>query len=323
MLKYIVKRLISMIPVVIMVTFVVFALVKAMPGDPAELMIDPALKTEQREIALRAVRAKLGLDKPFPVQYVKWVVNTAKGDLGWSSLYNRPVADVIGEPLQNTIILNVFVIIMEIIIILPMGIHMAVKKGSVFDKTVQVFSLIGYSMPSFFIGLSLIFFFALTLKLLPPSGMPLTIYGKDLSYYLSWLKYMALPALTLVIISIAGSIRYVRNAMIDALGQDYIRTARSKGLSEKVVIYSHALRNALIPVSTIIIGTVFSIFGGSPITETIFAWNGIGTVLVQALNRRDFMLVGVLNLLTALVAISANVIADITYGIVDPRIKLE
>jgi peptide/nickel transport system permease protein len=265
----------------------------------------------------------LALDKPFPVQYLRWLISTITGDLGWSSLYNRPVLRVIGEPLQNTVVLNIFVTIIQVLIVLPIGILMAVKKGSFFDKFWQVFSLVGYSMPSFFIGLSLIFVLALRLKWLPPSGMPLSIYGKDLSYYLSWFKYMTLPALTLVIISIAGSIRYVRNAMIDALNQDYIRTARSKGLSEKVVIYSHAFRNALIPVSTIIISTVFSIFGGSPITETIFAWHGIGRVLVQALNHRDFMLVIALNLLTAMVAVSANIIADITYGIVDPRIKLE
>jgi peptide/nickel transport system permease protein len=322
-LKYIAKRIISMIPVVIMITMIIFGLVKAMPGDPARMMVSPALKAEAFEAAYQEMRSKLGLDRSLPEQYVRWLAAILQGDLGWSSMNNRPVKDVIGEPLRNTIILNIFVTILQISVVLPLGIWMAVKRGSLFDKVAQVVSLVGYSMPSFFIGLSLIYIFALTLKWLPAGGMPLTAYGKDFSYYLSWLKYVLLPTFTLVFISIASSIRYVRNAMLEALNQDYIRTARSKGLSEKVVIYSHAFRNALIPISTILIWTIFAMLSGSAITETIFAWNGIGSTLVKALSNRDYMLVISLNLMTALIAVSANIVADITYGIVDPRIKLE
>lgn len=323
MLRYLAKRLISMIPVVIAITIVIFAMVQAMPGDPARMMLNPALKEDQREAAYEAMVKKLGRDKSLPVQYVKWVAATVQGDMGWSSMNNRPVKDVIAEPLRNTLILNVFVTICQIAVILPVGITMAVKRGSLFDKLWQVLSLVGYSMPSFFIGLSLIFIFALKLKFLPPGGMPISAYGKDFAYYLSWFKYMILPMVSLTIIGIAGSIRYVRNAMIDALSQDYIRTARSKGLSEKVVIYSHAFRNALIPISTIIIMSVFALLSGSSITEQVFAWKGIGYTLVLALNNRDYMLVIALNLLSTLLAVTANIVADVTYGIVDPRIKLE
>lgn len=312
-----------MIPVVIAITIVIFAMVQAMPGDPARMMLNPALKEDQREAAYEAMVKKLGRDKSLPVQYVKWVAATVQGDMGWSSMNNRPVKDVIAEPLRNTLILNVFVTICQIAVILPVGITMAVKRGSLFDKLWQVLSLVGYSMPSFFIGLSLIFIFALKLKFLPPGGMPISAYGKDFAYYLSWFKYMILPMVSLTIIGIAGSIRYVRNAMIDALSQDYIRTARSKGLSEKVVIYSHAFRNALIPISTIIIMSVFALLSGSSITEQVFAWKGIGYTLVLALNNRDYMLVIALNLLSTLLAVTANIVADVTYGIVDPRIKLE
>jgi len=322
-LRYLAKRLISMIPVVIAITIVVFGMVKAMPGDPAAMMINPALKEEQRIAAYNAMREKLSLDKPMPVQYVKWVAATVQGDLGWSAMNNRPVKDVILEPLKNTLILNVFVTVFQIAIILPIGVMMAVKRGSFMDRFWQVFSLIGYSMPSFFIGLSLIFLLALKLKWLPPGGMPISAYGKNFAYYVSWLKYLILPTLSLTIISIAGAIRYVRNAMIEALDQDYIRTARSKGLPEKVVIYSHAFRNALIPISTIIIMSVFAMLSGSAITEQVFAWKGIGHTLVLALNNRDYMLVIALNLLSTMLAITANIVADITYGIVDPRIKLE
>ena len=323
MLRYIIKRLISLLPVIILVTMLLFGILKMMPGDPVRMMLGPGLKAEQYEAAAAAMTIKLGLDKSYPEQYLKWMGNTLSGELGWSSLHNRPVKDAIREPMKNTIILNIFVIILELSITIPVGIMCAVKRGSRFDRGWQVFSLVTYSMPSFFIGLSLIYIIAIRFRLLPPGGMPLAAYGKDFAYYLSWLRYMVLPVITLTIISLAGTIRYVRNAMIDALSQDYIRTARSKGLAEKVVIYSHAFRNALIPISTIVIFSIFSLFSGSAITETVFAWNGIGHVLVKALSNRDFMLVSAMNLFFATLSITANFVADITYGLVDPRIKLE
>lgn len=323
MLRYIIRRIFSLVPVIFLITIMLFGLLKIMPGDPVRMMLNPGLKAEHYNAAYQAMKIKLGLDKSYPEQYARWIGNTVQGELGWSSLHNRPVKDAIKEPLKNTIILNIFVIVLQLSITLPVGIKMAVKRGKPFDSAWQVFSLITYSMPSFFVALTLIFTIAIRLKLLPPGGMPLTVHGKGAAYYLSWLRYLALPVLTLTIISLAGTIRYVRNAMIDALTQDYVRTARSKGLAEKVVIYSHAFRNALIPVSTIIIGAIFSLFYGSAITETVFAWNGIGHVLVKAVSNRDFMLVISMNLFFAMLSIIANFVADITYGLVDPRIKLE
>ena len=323
MFKFIIKRFILLIPVLFLVTLMLFSVLKAMPGDQVRMMLPPGLSGESLDMAYEAMHKKLGLDKSFPQQYLLWVGSVAQFDFGWSSMQNRPVVDAIREPLRNTVVLNIFVIILKLIVVLPVGIRCAVKRGSMFDKFWQVFSLIGFSMPTFFIGLSLIFIFAINLKILPPGGMPLSVHGTGFAYYVSWLRYMTLPVFTLTIIGIAGSIRYVRNAMIEALSQDYIRTARSKGLSEKVVIYSHAFRNALIPISTIMIWTIFSVFAGSAIIETVFAWNGIGYVLVQSLNNRDFAMVITLNLLSAFIAISGNFVADITYGLIDPRIKLE
>lgn len=323
MFRYIIKRFISLIPVILIVSIMLFGLTKMMPGDPAKHMINPGLKAEQFNAAYKAMRKKLGLDDSYFVQYFRWIANTAKGDFGWSSLYNRPVRDAVAGPMKNTIILNILVIILDLGITIPIGILCAVKRGSFFDRFWAVFSLATYSMPSFFVALTLIFFIAITLKLLPAGGMPISAYGKDFSYYVSWLKYMALPAITLVIIGLAGTIRYVRNAMLDALSEDYIRTARSKGLSEKVVIYSHAFRNALIPISTIFIWTIFSLFSGAAITETIFAWDGIGRVLVRAVSNRDIMLVCTMNMFFSLLSIAANFVADLTYGFIDPRIKLE
>lgn len=323
MLRYIIKRMISLIPVIIIVSIMLFSLTKLMPGDPAKHMINPALKAEQFKVAYEAMRRKLGSDQPYPVQYFKWISNTIRGEFGWSSLYNRPVKEAVAEPIKNTVILNILVILLDLAITIPVGIYCAVKRGSFFDRFWQVFSLATYSMPSFFVALTLIFIVAIKLKLLPAGGMPISAYGKDFYYYTSWFKYMLLPAITLTIIGLAGTIRYVRNSMLDALSEDYIRTARSKGLSEKVVIYSHAFRNALIPISTIFIWTIFSLFSGSAITETIFAWNGIGRVLVKAVQNRDIMLVCTMNLFFSVLSIVANFVADLTYGFIDPRIKLE
>ncbi|MGI6315299.1 MAG: ABC transporter permease [Christensenellales bacterium] len=322
MLKYIVKRILILIPVFICITIILFGVTKIMPGDPVKAMLPTSLKAEQYQLAYNKMYAKLGLDKSIPEQYVRWLVNFFQGDFGFSTKYNREVKLVIGEPIRNSVILNFFVIILELAIAIPVGIRCATKRFSLYDNFWQVFSLVTYSMPSFFLGLSLISIFAIKLDLLPMGGMPNSTLETGFAYILSWLKYVTLPAITLTIISLAGTIRYVRNAMIECLSQDYIRTARAKGLNERVVVYSHAFRNALIPVSTIVVFTIFSLFSGSAITETIFGWHGIGKVLVEAVNARDTQLIVTLNAFFAFLSVIAVLIADVVYGLVDPRIKL-
>ena len=323
MLRYLVKRIIILIPVIIAITIVLFAISKMMPGDQVRAMIPNTLKQEQYQLAYDSAYQRLGLDKSLPEQYVRWVYDILiNGELGYSSMFNRPVADSIGQPLTNTIILNVFVNFVYLAIALPVGIRMATKRGSLFDNGWQVFSLIAYSLPSFFLALSLIYIFGITLGWLPLGGMPNSSLLSGVPLYLSWARHLVLPVATLTIISLASAMRYIRNAMIDALSQDYIRTARSKGLREKVVIYSHAFRNALIPISTIIVFTLFALFIGSPITESVFQYNGIGKMLVSAVNQRDTMMVVSMNLIFAMVNVTAVLIADIIYGLVDPRIKL-
>jgi len=295
-----------------------------MPGDPIRAMLPPNLRPDQYESAYSAMQTRLGLDKSVPEQYFRWIYNMIiKRDFGYSTMYNKPVTQAIGQPITNTIILNIFVNIFYLLIALPVGIRMATKRGSPFDHGMQVFSLVTYSVPSFFLALSLIFIFGCNLRWLPLGGMPNSSLLSGLPLMISWARHLVLPVVTLTIISLAGAMRYVRNTMIDALSQDYIRTARSKGLSEKVVIYSHAFRNALIPVSTIIVGTIFSLFGGAAITETIFQYNGIGKMIVSAVNQRDSMMVISMNLIYAFVSVVAVLVADIIYGLVDPRIKLK
>ncbi|NLA78591.1 MAG: ABC transporter permease [Erysipelothrix sp.] len=324
MFRYIVKRILSLIPVVFIISLVLFGMFKLMPGDPVLMMMPTTLKTETQRQQMYDVYAKrLGLDKSIPEQYVAWVVNTTKGDFGYSSTYNRPVADVLKEPLKNSIALNVFSLFFSFMISIPVGIKSAVKRHSFFDSFWQVFSLVGLSIPTFFIGLGLIFFIAIKLRLLPAGGMPFMLDKSSATYLLAWGRYLILPVATLTIGDLAGTIRYVRNAMLDIIGRDYIRTARSKGLGEKVVIYSHAFRNALIPVTTLVSGSLVALFGGAAITETIFAWNGIGNVLIQALNSRDYMVVLTMNMFYAILSLIANLIMDIGYALVDPRVKLD
>ena len=322
--KYVVKRIIILIPVLIGISILLFTISKIMPGDQARLMLPPGIRPEVYEQAYAAMVARLGLDKNIVEQYFRWIYNFLfLGDFGYSSVYNRAVADVIVEPLTNTVILNLTVNFIYLLIALPVGIRMAVKRGSLFDNGWQVFSLASFSMPSFFLALMLIFIFSVNLGWFPIGGMPNALFNEGWDLFVAWLRHLALPATTLVIISLAGAIRYIRNAMIDALSQDYIRTARSKGLSEKVVIYSHAFRNALIPISTIIVGVVFTLFAGAAITESVFSYNGIGRLLVQAVVARDRMLVISMNMLFAFVNVIAILAADIVYGLVDPRIKLK
>ena len=313
-----------MIPVLFGISVILFIVARIMPGDQVRMMIPLTTRPDQFDAVYAAMAQRLGMDRPIYEQYFRWIINIFQGNLGFSSMNNgRPVLDVIAEPMRNTIILNFFQNIVYLLVALPVGIRMAVKRGSLFDNSWQVFSLSTFSIPSFFIGLILIFIFSINLGWLPLGGMPNAALLEGTDYYIAWVRHLILPVTALVLISLAGAIRYVRNAMIDALSQDYIRTARSKGMNEKIVIYSHAFRNALIPISTIIVGTVFALFAGSVVTESVFNYNGIGRLLVSSVTGRDRMVVVSLNMLFSVVNVVAILAADIVYGIIDPRIKLK
>ncbi len=322
MLRYIVKRILILIPVVFFVSVLIFGIVKSMPGDPVSFMLPSDISPEQYEASYDAMYRKLGLDKDIVTQYFAWISGIFNGDFGYSNTFNRPVSLVIGEPLINTLILNLGVNFLYLLIAIPVGIRCATKRMSFFDNGWQIFSMITYSIPSFFLAIFLIYVFAINLGWLPMGGMPNTAMLGGWELVLEWIRTLALPTITLTIVSLAGAVRYVRNAMIDALSQDYIRTARAKGLSEKVVIYSHAFRNALIPVSYIVVGTLFSLFAGSAIIENVFGYNGIGTLIVSAVFNRDNQLITTLNLFYAVISLVSVLVADIIYAAVDPRIKL-
>lgn len=325
MLIYILKRIGYIIFVALVISVILFFIYKQIPGDPAKLLVDPELATIDPVIyneLLEAARERLGYYDSIPVQYAKWFSNVVQGNLGYTN-NGIAVTEFIREPLKNTIFLNVFVLVLVFIISVPLGILSAVKRYSQFDNGVQVATIIGISIPSFFFALLGIFIFSVRLGWFPTGGMQQVGFeGTGLELFFHRLPYIVLPVAVLTISSLAGITRYIRGAMIDVLTKDYIRTARSKGLSSRVIILSHALKNAMIPVITIMTGWLIGIFGGSTIIETIFRWDGIGYKLFQALRTTDYSIIMAMNMFYTLLALAGNLLMDIGYMLVDPRIKL-
>ena len=326
MLKYITKRLLYMVFVFFTMSVLIFALYNAIPGDPAMMQVSSQrdkLKPEQFEKVYQNMRKQMGLDDPAPVRYGKWIKSVVTLQFGDSIIYKKPVTDVISEPMKNTIFLNLLVTFFALGITIPLGIYCAVKKFSKFDTVVQVLTIIGYSLPVFIFALIIIYVFAVQLRWFPVSGMNTpNIKGSAMVLFLDRVKYMVLPTMVLTLASLGGMTRYVRAAMIDALRMDYIRTARAKGLRERVVIYSHAWRNALLPIITLIISWFIGIFSGSIITESIFALNGMGRIYLKALNGLDYNLAMGVQMFYIVVSLVGNLIIDLSYGIVDPRVRI-
>ena len=327
MLKYILKRLVYVALVFFIISIIMFVLYKFVPGDPALMMIDSSKQNVDPvrfEQMYQAARERLGLDKPLPIQYISWITNMLTGDFGYSSQYRMPVKDMVSAPLMNTLQMNLASMVLVFLISIPLGIVTAVRKNGIFDNTVQVTSVVGYSLPGFVIALLCIFAFAVKLPIFPISGVNTAgLTGTSMELFLDKMHHMALPVIVTTLSSIGMITRYVRGAMIDVLEMDYIRTARAKGLREKVVVYVHAFRNALIPIITIMTSWIVTLFSGSVVIERLFLWNGLGNVLYTALMQRDFMVVLTMQMFYVVLALVGNLIMDLTYCLVDPRVKLE
>lgn len=311
-----------MIPVLFLISLVLFGMVKSMPGDPLNAYVGNGVEitAEKRE----QLREMLGLNDSLPIQYIKWGGRMIRGDFGESLTYKRPVREVVRPFIINSFILNIGGFILAFLISIPIGIMTAVKKYSFFDNFWTVSSLVGVCMPSFFFALMLISLFAVRLGIFPMNGMVTPgSQATGIKYILDVMYHLALPVAVVTFGSLAALIRYIRNAMLEVIKQDYIRTARSKGLREKVVIYKHAFRNALIPIVTVIGFYIPALFGGSTILETIFIWPGIGKELYSAVMSRDYNMVMALNMFFALLTLLGNLLADIGYALVDPRVKTE
>lgn len=329
MVIYILKRLIQAVVTLFIISVLTFGISRALPGDPLASYFDTSVTRGMSPDEVKEYREELremhGLDDSYVDQYISWLDTTfVERDLGYSLSKKRPSSQVIGEALKNTIYLGGATFIFTFIVSVPLGIIAAVKKGTIIDDFIKIFTILGISLPSFVIGILLIYIFAGILGVLPFSGMTeVGLNPEDgLEFYLSLGKHMVLPMLTLGIPSIAYQVRYVRNAMLDCLSQDYIRTARSKGVSGSKIVMSHAFRNALGTVATLVVLSLPTVFNSGIITESIFGWPGLGSELLSAVTSRDNAIMLNIVMFYAFIAVMATILADIVLAIVDPRVKL-
>jgi peptide/nickel transport system permease protein len=313
---YLVRRLLLVGPVLLGVSVVVFMVLHLSPGDPAEIMLGPQATKED----LERLRTELGLTEPLPVQYARWLGHVVQGDLGRSLWMKRPVLGEVLGRFQATLILTGTALLLSTVGGIALGVASATRPNSLLDRLSAVASLFGVSMPVFWLGIVLMVIFALWLGWLPASGMYSPYGGGDLR---DLLAHLALPAVTLAAASITIVARLTRSTMLETLGQDYIRTARAKGVVERLVVLRHGLRNALIPIVTVVGVQAGYLLGGAVLTETVFAWPGVGTLMVQGILARDFPLVQGCVLVVALCFVIVNLAVDALYAWLDPRIRLE
>lgn len=336
MAKYILKRILYMVVVFFIVSFVMYFLFNLIPSDPARLELEgvkQSLRPDVYEKMYQDLRESMGLNDPIIVRYGRWLGflpekaggfnGYFQGNFGFSNFYKKNVVEVISAPISTTVFINIFATILALGITIPLGIWCAVHKGSRRDNFVQVFSIVGYSIPIYILILVFIYIFAVLLRWFPVSGIgtPGANYT-GFRAFLDELYYLSLPLIVMTFASLGGMSRYVRSAMIEALSMDHIRTARAKGVKERVVIYSHAWRNALLPVVTLIIGWFLSIFAGSLITESTFGINGMGRLYYQSLTNHDFELSLFVQMFYTVVSLVGALLMDLVYGFVDPRVRV-
>ncbi len=320
MLQYTVKRVLKMIPTLLIISLLLFKVIDLAPGNFLDTKVNPNMTVEK----LEQLEAVYGFDKPFGERYVNWLKKAVKGDFDESLKLRQPVSEIIKDYAWNSFVLAGTAFLLSILIAIPLGIVCATKQYSFADKATTILTFVSISLPSFLLGLMLINAFSLKIKLFPIGGM--TTAGSSLTgaaHYKDVLIHMVLPVVSLTILQAGSLIRYVRTAMLEVINQDYIRTARAKGLKEKVVIYKHALRNGLIPVITYIGMSLPGLFAGALITETIFVWPGIGRIGYEAILNRDYTLLMGFNMFMAVLTLMGNLLSDILYAVVDPRIKLK
>jgi peptide/nickel transport system permease protein len=312
MLAYISKRILLIVPALLFVSIISFSMVYLAPGDPAEVLLMSPDGSPSPE-AIDAFRVRMGLDQPIHVQYLRWLDNVVHGDLGYSYMSEQPVTGAIMKSFRATLKLSVVSMIISIIVSLPLGILAALKQNTIIDDLCRLGALIGVSIPNFWQAFLLILFFSVYLDWLPVAG-----YGNG-----GDLEHMILPAITLGTSSAAVTARLMRSSLLEALSQDYIITARAKGLPERVVIGKHALKNALIPVVTMLGLNLGCLLNGAVVVEWIFGWPGIGDLVVDSIYKRDYTVIQGSILFIAVIFVTLNLIVDISYTYLNPRIRYE
>jgi peptide/nickel transport system permease protein len=312
MIDYILKRVFQLVPALLIVSVLSFSIIYFAPGDPAETLCTGPDGNANPE-SVDKFRIKMGLDKPLHIQYLIWLDNVLHGDFGYSYRTEKMVYDHIKTTFRATFKLSIISLVVSLIIAIPLGILSAIRQNSLLDISCMVGASIGVSMPNFWLGLLLMLLFGVYLHWLPVAG-----YGSG-----GDLEYIVLPAITLGTGSAAVTARLMRSSMLEAIGQDYIQTARAKGVSERAVTGKHALKNALIPVVTMVGLNFGYLLNGSVVVETIFGWPGLGRLIVDSINMRDYMMVQGCMVFVAILFVAVNLIVDISYRYIDPRIRYE
>jgi peptide/nickel transport system permease protein len=315
MLRFVASRCVHAIPVLIGVSLIAFLILRLAPGDPVQLML-PSHATRDE---IEELRASLGLDRPLAMQYVLWLGQVLQGNLGKSLFTSGPVLHELLERFPNTLVLTCAAIGVAVLLGMPLGILAAARRGTAVDAGSMVASVIGWSMPNFWIGLILVIVFSVWLRWLPTGGM-YDIMAEERAFG-DLLRHLVLPTITLAVGHMAYVARFTRSSLLEALNQDYIRTARAKGLHEGLVILRHGLRNSLIPIISVLGVSIGHLLGGAVIVETVFSWPGLGSLMVHSIMNRDFPVVQGAMLFAAVVFIVVNLVADLLYAVVDPRIR--
>jgi peptide/nickel transport system permease protein len=319
MSRYLIRRLLTAIPTLLLISFVLFAVLSLAPGDPlSQFAANPSVPPEVRE----NIRRSLGLDQPWPVRYVKWAIAMAQGDWGYSFGSRIPVWDLLKLRIPNTLAVVGVAYVFSLLIAVPIGILSAVKQYSIFDHIATTFAFIGFSVPTFFTGLLLIILLSVKLQWLP-FIYDSTLQVRDLASLGTQLKQSLMPVLVLALFQTASFVRYTRASMLENLPQDYVRTARAKGLAEFRVISRHVVRNSLIPVVTLIALTAPTVFSGALITEQIFRVPGIGSLLITSIQNNDIPVIMAITFTFSVLVVIMNMVADVMYGVLDPRIRYD
>ncbi len=312
MLRFILRRLVLLVPVIAIVGTIVFVLIHLTPGDPAAVILGPDATAEQIE----SLRDRLGLNEPLYKQYFEWFAGAIRLDFGDSIFLSQPVSEALRDRAQPTLLLTLYSMMIQVAIAIPFGVISAVKHNSLIDRILTVLSISGAAIPSFFLGIMLILFFAVRLKWLPSGGFT-SITDDPIRHF----KQMIMPAFALGFTSAGLLARLVRSSMLDVLKEDYIRTALAKGLPQRIMVVRHALRNALIPAITVIGYSLGGLLGGAVVTETVFTIPGMGRLIVQSVARRDFPVIQGAILLIATFYVLVNLLVDVLYVYIDPRVR--
>jgi len=327
-LHYIVRRLLGAVPLVLGIATLIFLLINLAPGDPVLMFAQPGVDPA----ALDQIRENLGLNEPIHVRYIEWLGGLVRGDLGTSFQTSRPVLEIIQDLLPNTLLLSGCALVLAFVLGIGLGTFQAVRQYSLVDSALSVVLLFFYSMPSFWLALMLVLTFSLFARNVwewpiwfPSTGLMSAdaVSMGPFEYFVDRLRHLVLPTMSLALVLTAGIARYMRGSMLEVIRQDYVRTARAKGLSEFVVVFKHALRNALIPIITLVGLYIPYLISGTLFVELIFAWPGMGRALVNAVFTRDYPLIVGGALFFSTIVIMANLVADILYAVVDPRVRYD